>query len=78
MQNQKCYRPTQRFLGLEENYFSNKWSKEFHAHLATLLRRNVAIIATSGECAKHHDGKQKELLRRVFFLKAEHCYLSST
>ena len=38
MQNQKCYRPTQRFLGLEENYFSNKWSKEFLAHLATLLR----------------------------------------
>lgn len=45
MQNQKCYRPTQRFLGLEENYFSNKWSKEFHAHLATLLRRNVAVTA---------------------------------
>lgn len=38
MQNQKCYRPTQSFLGLEENYFANKWSKEFHANLATLLR----------------------------------------
>lgn len=45
---------------------------ECKVHSGDVFRRRRAIIATSGECEKHHDGKQKELLRRVSFLKAEH------